>query len=1139
MAGRTLKSSIALLLFFFVFIFFISSVSSWKKDEFRNCNQTPFCKRARSRKANSCSLIAVDVSIFDGDLAAKLVPRDPVHDDRRGGPEDNQSDQTLDPEKHQDEQPEQRDDTALEEVSAKPLILTLSSYQGGLLRLKIDEDPSLDPPKKRFEVPDVIESDFSSTKLWLQRLSEELIDGDSVPSSVVYLSDGYEAVLRHDPFEVFVREKKGGKRVISVNSHGLFDFEQLRVKKDGEKWEESFRGHTDSRPYGPQSISFDVSFYGADFVYGIPEHATGLALKPTRGPGIDFSEPYRLFNLDVFEYISESPFGLYGSIPFMISHGKEHGTSGFFWLNAAEMQIDVLGHGWDAGESKISLPSNQKRIDTLWMSEAGVLDAFFFMGPGPKDVIKQYAKVTGLPAMPQLFATAYHQCRWNYRDEEDVEQVDLKFDEHDIPYDVLWLDIEHTDGKKYFTWDRVLFPHPEEMQKKLASKGRHMVTIVDPHIKRDDSYFVHNEATNKGYYVKDATGKDYDGWCWPGSSSYLDMLSPEVRAWWAEKFSYENYAGSTPSLYIWNDMNEPSVFNGPEVTMPRDALHVGGVEHRELHNVYGLYFHMGTAGGLLKRGEGKDRPFVLSRAFFPGSQRYGAVWTGDNTAEWEHLRVSVPMVLTMGLTGISFAGADVGGFFGNPEPELLVRWYQLGAYYPFFRGHAHHDTKRREPWLFGERNTELMRDAIRTRYMLLPYFYTLFREANLTGVPVMRPLWMEFPGDEAAFSNDEAFMVGNNLLVQGIYTERAKHASVYLPGGESWYDLRSGTAYMGGTTHKLEVSEESIPAFQRAGTIIPRKDRYRRSSSQMTNDPYTLETPAVFDCFTKTVNWWKGQSSVRDFPIGISRLHYELEFEICNFKLNYEFQHSVLYCCIEVSFPVFMGYAVNVIALNSSRSAEGELYVDDGKSFEFLHGAYIHRRFVFSNGKLTSFNMAPTADAGTLFSSDCVIERIILLGHSPGPKSALIEPGNKKTDVELGPLRFHRSRGPSILTIRKPNVRIETTARISGIMPLHKIVDSVKCHILINFSEIDLQKTTPELPCVLSMTAFQPNKSVLSYGNSLYTSSRFPAPNPPVEILLFGMKCGQRTERNVGANFLLLAFCDVELKYAQVVVLKT
>ncbi|XP_010270270.1 PREDICTED: probable glucan 1,3-alpha-glucosidase [Nelumbo nucifera] len=925
----TMRASSLLLVIVLLLVLQLNSVLSWKKDEFRNCNQTPFCKRARSRKPGSCSLVATDVAIDDGDLIAKLVSKEA--DKGHGEGEEQQQEEEKEP--------------------VKPLIFKLSVFQNGILRVKIDEDPSLDPPKKRFEVPEVVLPEFENKKLWLQRVSTEVINGDSGPSSIVYLSDDHDAVLRHDPFEVYVR-RKGGDRVVSMNSHGLFDFEQLRKKKEGEDWEERFRSHTDTRPYGPQSISFDVSFYGAGFVYGIPEHATSLALKPTRGPGIDHSEPYRLFNLDVFEYLHDSPFGLYGSIPFMISHGKAHGTSGFFWLNAAEMQIDVMGSGWDA-ESGISLPSSQSRIDTFWMSEAGIVDAFFFVGPGPKDVMKQYAIVTGTSALPQQFATAYHQCRWNYRDEEDVAHVDSKFDEHDIPYDVLWLDIEHTDGKKYFTWDRVLFPNPEEMQNKLAAKGRRMVTIVDPHIKRDESFHLHKEATKKGYYVKDATGNDFDGWCWPGSSSYPDTLNPEIRSWWAEKFSFQNYVGSTPSLYIWNDMNEPSVFNGPEVTMPRDAVHYGGVEHRELHNAYGYYFHMASADGLLKRGDGKDRPFVLSRAFFPGSQRYGAIWTGDNSADWDHLRVSVPMILTLGLTGISFSGADVGGFFGNLEPELLVRWYQLGAFYPFFRGHAHHDTKRREPWLFGERNTELIREAIHVRYMFLPYFYTLFREANTSGVPVMRPLWMEFPSDEATFSNDEAFMVGNSIFVQGIYTEHARHASVYLPAGQSWYDLRTGVAYKGGVTHKLEVSEESIPAFQKAGTIVPRKDRFRRSSTQMVKDPYTL-----------------------------------------------------------------------VIALNSSKAAEGELYIDDGKSFEFEKGDYIHRRFLFSDGKLVSSNASPPASSNTPFSSDCFIERIVLLGLSLGAKSAIIEPANHRVDIELGPLNLRRGQMPSFPTIRKPNVRI-------------------------------------------------------------------------------------------------------------------
>ncbi|WOK93069.1 hypothetical protein Cni_G01762 [Canna indica] len=924
--GSPDRRSPASLLLFLLFVLVFSSADAWKKDEFRSCRQTPFCKRARGRAPHSIPPFSVaEVSLSDGAVSARLVPSPAIYqvtdDDASAAADDN-------------------DD------NLRPLLLRLSVYHGGILRLEIDEDPSsASTPKRRFRLPDVLLPDLEDRRLWLSRLSSPS-DADFTS---FYVADGFEGVLLHSPFEIVVRRVgSAAEPVLSLNSHGLFDFEQLRAKKEGENWEESFRSHTDARPNGPQSISFDVSFHGANFVYGIPEHASpSLSLRPTRGPGVDESEPYRLFNLDVFEYLHDSPFGIYGSIPFMLSHGASS-SSGFFWLNAAEMQIDVLAPGWDDPAAP-----DTGRIDTFWMSEAGVVDAFFFVGPGPKDVLKQYASLTGTQAMPQEFAVAYHQCRWNYRDEEDVAAVNAGFDEHDIPYDVLWLDIEHTDGKRYFTWDKVLFPNPEEMQKKLAAKGRRMVTIVDPHIKRDDSFHLHKEATEKGFYVKDESGKDYDGWCWPGSSSYPDMLNPEIREWWAEKFSYKNYVGSTSSLYIWNDMNEPSVFNGPEVTMPRDALHYGDVEHRELHNAYGYYFHMATANGLLKRGDGKDRPFVLSRAFFAGSQRYGAIWTGDNSADWDHLRASVPMVLNLGLTGMSFSGADVGGFFGNPDADLLVRWYQLGAYYPFFRGHAHHDTKRREPWLFGEHNTALMREAIHIRYSLLPYYYTLFREASVSGIPIMRPLWLEFPADKETYDNGEAFMVGPSLLVQGIYEKNQKSISVYLPSGSSWFNLRNGVKLDGGASHKLDVSEDGVPSFQRAGTIVPRKDRFRRSSTQMVNDPYTL-----------------------------------------------------------------------VIALNGSLAAEGELYVDDGKSYEFEKGAYIHRRFIFADGKLESIDIRPPNAGNKKFSTDCTVERIILLGLPSGAEKAVVEPGNHETNIELGPLTLRSGSKPIAFTIRKPNVRI-------------------------------------------------------------------------------------------------------------------
>jgi alpha 1,3-glucosidase len=239
----------------------------------------------------------------------------------------------------------------------------------------------------------------------------------------------------------------------------------------------------------------------------------------------------------------------------------------------------------------------------------------------------------------------------------------------------------------------------------------------------------------------------------------------------------------SPTLYTWNDMNEPSVFSGPEVTMPKDLLHHDDWEHRDVHNVYGSLLHRSTYEGHLLRSDGTDRPFVLSRAFFAGTQRYGPIWTGDNMAEWEHLRASIPMLLSIGIAGIPFCGADVGGFFGNPSPELLTRWYQLGAYQPFFRAHAHIDTKRREPWLFGDPYTGIIRDAIRARYRILPYLYTLNLEAHVSGWPVMRPMMYEFPGDEHVLRMDDQYMLGDGLLIKPVGYEGLASVDVYLPKG--------------------------------------------------------------------------------------------------------------------------------------------------------------------------------------------------------------------------------------------------------------------------------------------------------------------------------------------------------------------
>lgn len=595
-----------------------------------------------------------------------------------------------------------------------------------------------------------------------------------------------------------------------------------------------------------------------------------------------------MYNADVFEYIMDSPMTLYGSIPFMQAHKKDS-TVGVFWLNAAETWVDIIKSKSTA--NKLSLgTAGHTDSKAHWFSESGLFDLFVFLGPTPADISKTYAELTGYTAMPQYFAIAYHQCRWNYVTDEDVKDVDRKFDRAKIPYDIIWLDLEYLDDRKFFTWEPLSFSDPLGMQAQLAAHERKLVVLIDPHIKNQAGYHVHDEITSKQLAVasKDAdTSKPYEGWCWPGNSHWIDCFNPAANTWWASLFTYKKYTGSSSNLFIWNDMNEPSVFSGPETTMPKDNIHYGLWEHRDIHNLNGLTFHNATFAAMLARDGPSKRPFVLTRSFFAGSQRLGAMWTGDNQASWPHLKASIPMILANGIAGFPFAGTDVGGFFGNPEKELLTRWYQAGAFYPFFRAHAHIDTRRREPYLIGEPYTGIIAQAIRLRYSLLPSWYTAFRTAATEGYPIVRPNWWVFPGDEKGFAEEEQmYLADTGLLVRPVTEEGATSVEFYLADKATYYDYWDYGVHAGiaGRKARVEAPLEKTPLLMQSGNIFVRRDRPRRSSGLMKWDPYTLVV--VLD---------QGVEGGED-----------------------------------------------------GEKAAGMLYSDDGESYDYEAGAYIHRRFVMS-----------------------------------------------------------------------------------------------------------------------------------------------------------------------------------------------
>uniref|UniRef100_A0A8C5LHP7 Glucosidase, alpha; neutral C n=1 Tax=Jaculus jaculus TaxID=51337 RepID=A0A8C5LHP7_JACJA len=718
------------------------------------------------------------------------------------------------------------------------------------------------------------------------------------------LADGKGDLKYHISANPFMIDLVSEKEVVmSINSLGQLYFEHLQSspykqratggneesasadscqenQEDLGLWKEKFGNFVDVKANGPSSIGLDFSLHGFEHLYGIPQHAESHQLKNTRD-----GDAYRLYNLDVYGYQIHDKMGIYGSVPYLLAH-KLGRTIGIFWLNASETLVEINMEpaaeytltevGPTAAKQKV-----RSRTDVRWMSESGIIDVFLLTGPTPSDVFKQYSYLTGTQAMPPLFSLGYHQCRWNYEDEQDVKAVDAGFDEHDIPYDVLWLDIEHTEGKKYFTWDKTRFPNPTQMQELLRSKRRKLVVISDPHIKIDPDYSIYATAKEQGFFVRNPEGGDFEGICWPGPSSYLDFTNPKVRKWYSSLFAFSVYQGSTDILFVWNDMNEPSVFRGPELTMQKNVIHYGNWEHRELHNIYGLY---------------------------------QAVWTGDNTAEWSYLKISIPMLLTLSICGIAFCGADVGGFIGNPEAELLVRWYQAGAYQPFFRGHATMNTKRREPWLFGEEHTRLIREAIRERYTLMPYLYSLFYHAHVASEPVMRPLWVEFPNELETFGVEDEYMLGSALLAHPVTEPKATTVDVFLPGSnEIWYDFKTFAHWEGGGTVKIPVALDTIPVFQRGGSVIPIKTTVGRSTGWMVDSPYGLR-----------------------------------------------------------------------VALSTKDSAVGELYLDDGHSFQYLHQKqFLHRKFLFSSSVLIN----SCADERGNYPSKCVVEKILILGLRKKPLS--------------------------------------------------------------------------------------------------------------------------------------------------------
>jgi alpha-glucosidase len=477
----------------------------------------------------------------------------------------------------------------------------------------------------------------------------------------------------------------------------------------------------------------------------------------------------------------------------------------------------------------------RERRDAITMHNEGPeLDYYLMVGPQPAQVMQRYTALVGRPQLPPKWALGYQQSRGSYLPDSKVREVAARLRSERIPCDVIYLDGDYKDKAHPFSVDSKTFPDLPGLLAHLRSLQLRTVMSLDPYLAKNPSDPKYREAVQKGYFVKNREGSVYYGKVWPGEVAWADFAQSRVRHWWGElhrPFLKAGVAG------IWDDMNEPAAFYRLDKSIPLDKVHqveARKTSHAEIHNLFGYLNSQATYQGL-RRLRPQERPFVLTRSGFAGGGQYAATWTGDNFASWNHMRLSVPQLLNLGLGGYALCGADIGGYSGGvgggPSPELLTRWMQLGAFQPLFRNHSDGTTREREPWVDGPVHLQARRAAIEARYQLLPYLYTYMAEAARTGSPLMRPMFFEFPQERALAPLGEQYMLGPALLVAPKLWEGEAPVVARLPQG-AWYDYWTGRPQTGGKVLELKPALEELPVFLRAGSVVPRQSLVQHCEEQ-------------------------------------------------------------------------------------------------------------------------------------------------------------------------------------------------------------------------------------------------------------------------------------------------------------------
>jgi len=658
------------------------------------------------------------------------------------------------------------------------------------------------------------------TKQYLQSVNQIRVEGNHF-----FIGDGRSTVCVTVISDEIIRVRMAPQGIFLIDFSYALSPEDYRISRiDIYEDDIIYRISTNTVSCTIQKINFHISFsdrddtlinedeypmhweenteFGGYYVYctkkTVPtESFFGLGDKPTefniRG------KRFTLWGTDTYAFAKDQD-PLYRNIPFYI--GLNNGIAyGLFFDNTFKSFFD-FGH---QEEDKVS----------FW-ADGGELNYYYIHGPHMMDVVKRYSSLTGRHPMPPLWALGYHQCRWSYFPEKKVKDIARNFRDRKIPCDAIYLDIDYMDGYRCFTWNKKYFPDPKRMIRELKADGFQTVVIIDPGIKVDENYYVYKEAKEKNYFCRRCDDYFMEGHVWPGRCQFPDFTNPEVREWWGDLFKEYVEMGIAG---IWNDMNEPAVFGLG--TFPNDVRHnFDGKRgsHRKAHNIYGMQMVRATYEGL-KKLQGK-RPFTITRSGYAGVQRYSSVWTGDNVASWEHLRLAGTMCQRLSISGVSFCGSDIGGFTGEPDGELFTRWIQLGVFAPLMRAHSAGDTPEREPWSFGTLYEDICRQYIELRYKLLPYIYSAFWEHYRYGFPILRPVVMHEQGNMDNHFRQDEFTFGDKILVFPIYEPGIESVEVYLPRGK-WYFFWDNKIHKGGNSVQVDTPLDILPIFIKAGSVIP------------------------------------------------------------------------------------------------------------------------------------------------------------------------------------------------------------------------------------------------------------------------------------------------------------------------------